>query len=84
MKNGFIKVAAASPVIRVCDCDYNADRVIETIEKADERNSAFLTHGSQVLSGMMTASQEQSDFMADLKTAQQDIREGVPGHAAQL
>ncbi len=54
---------------------------VETIEKADERNSAFLTHGSQVLSGMMTATQEQTDFMADLKTAQQDIRESMRGYA---
>jgi NAD+ synthase (glutamine-hydrolysing) len=36
VKNGFIKVAAAAPVIRVCDCDYNADRVIETMEKAEK------------------------------------------------
>ena len=34
MKNGFIKVAAASPMIRVCDCDYNAAQVIACMEKA--------------------------------------------------
>ena len=35
MKNGFVKAAAASPVIRVADTDWNADRVIETIRDAD-------------------------------------------------
>ena len=34
MKNGFVKVAAASPVIRVADADYNAERVIEVIRSA--------------------------------------------------
>ena len=29
MKDGFVKVAAASPVIRVADADYNAGRVID-------------------------------------------------------
>ena len=31
MRDGFVKVAAASPVIRLADCDYNAERVIETM-----------------------------------------------------
>ena len=29
MKNGFVKVAAASPVLRVADADWNAERIIE-------------------------------------------------------
>ena len=36
MNDGFVKVAAAAPVIRVADCDYNASRVIETIENAEK------------------------------------------------
>ena len=35
MKNGFVKVAAASPVIRVADCAYNASRVAECLREAD-------------------------------------------------
>ena len=35
MKDGFVKVAAASPVIRVADTDYNADRIIDCIRDAD-------------------------------------------------
>ena len=54
---------------------------VETIEKTNDSTGAFLTHGSQVLSGMMTASQEQSDFMADLKSAQQEVCESMRGYA---
>lgn len=34
MKDGFIRVAAATPDIKVADCDYNADRIIELIRQA--------------------------------------------------
>ena len=34
MKDGFIKAASASPVIKVADTEYNAQRVIETIKAA--------------------------------------------------
>lgn len=37
MKDGFVKVAAATPVIRVADCEYNTDRIIELIEKCHEK-----------------------------------------------
>ena len=52
MKNGFIKVAAAAPVIRVCDCDYNADRVIECIEKADALGVKVLAFPALTLTGV--------------------------------
>ena len=52
MKNGFIKVAAAAPVIRVCDCDYNADRVIETIEKAEKLGVKVLAFPALTLTGV--------------------------------
>ena len=34
MKHGFLRVAAATPVIRVADCEYNAGKIIELIDKA--------------------------------------------------
>lgn len=34
MKDGFIRVAAATPDIKVADCDYNADRIIELTKQA--------------------------------------------------
>lgn len=37
MKDGFIKVAAATPLIRVADCEYNADQVIAQINEAAKK-----------------------------------------------
>ncbi len=51
MKNGFVKVAAAAPVIRVCDCDYNADRVIEVMEKAEKLGVKVLAFPELTLTG---------------------------------
>ncbi|MDR1117350.1 MAG: NAD(+) synthase [Oscillospiraceae bacterium] len=34
MLNGFIKVCAATPKIKVADCEYNASQILEQIEKA--------------------------------------------------
>ena len=52
MKNGFIKVAAAAPVIKVCDCDYNADKVIECIEKAEKLGVKVLAFPALTLTGV--------------------------------
>lgn len=37
MKDGFIKIACATPEIKVADCDYNADKIIEMITDAHKR-----------------------------------------------
>lgn len=34
MKDGFIKIACATPDIKVADCDYNTDRIIELINQS--------------------------------------------------
>lgn len=52
MKDGFIKVAAASPVIRVADCDYNAQRVIDCIRQADEKGVKVLVFPELTLTGV--------------------------------
>ena len=52
MKDGFIKVAAASPVIRVADCDYNAQRVIECIREADAKGVKLLVFPELTLTGV--------------------------------
>ncbi len=38
MKNGFIRVAAATPDIKVADCRYNGDKTIELIEDAVKKD----------------------------------------------
>ena len=52
MKDGFVKVAAAAPVIRLGDCDYNAARVIETIAKADALGVKVLAFPELTLTGV--------------------------------
>ena len=52
MKDGFIKVAAASPVIRVADCDYNAQQVINCIREANEKGVKVLVFPELTLTGV--------------------------------
>ena len=35
MKDGFIKIACATPDLKVADCEYNADRIIELVKEAE-------------------------------------------------
>lgn len=42
MKHGFIRVAAATPVIRVADCGYNAGKIMELIDKAEEQGNKLI------------------------------------------
>ena len=51
MKNGFVKVAAASPVIRVADADYNAEQVIEVIRSAAREGVRVLVFPELTLTG---------------------------------
>ena len=52
MKDGFIKVAAASPVIKVADADYNADRVIECIKNAADSGVKMIVFPELTLTGV--------------------------------
>ena len=36
MKDGFVRIACASPELRVADCDYNADKILQMIYQAHE------------------------------------------------
>ena len=42
MKYGFIKVAAATPSIRVADCEYNAAQILKTIVRARDAQEKLL------------------------------------------
>ena len=52
MKNGFVKVAACAPVIRVADAEYNADRVIACIREAAEKGVKVLAFPELTLTGV--------------------------------
>lgn len=42
MKDGFISVAAATPKIRVADCEYNTSEIIALIKEANEKDVRIL------------------------------------------
>lgn len=52
MKDGFVKVAAAAPVIRVADADYNAERVIACLREADAQGVKVLVFPELTLTGV--------------------------------
>ena len=52
MKYGFVKVAAVSPVLKVADTDYNAERHIEWIEKASDIGAKILSFPELSLTGV--------------------------------
>ena len=51
MKHGFVKVAAASPFLRVADPVYNANKIIETIRAQAEKETEILVFPELCLSG---------------------------------
>lgn len=54
---------------------------ISAMDQSQQTNAAFLNHGSQVLSGMMTASQEQADCLTAITAAQNDLRASMRDYA---
>ena len=51
MKHGFVKVGAASPVIKVADAHYNAQRIIESIKEARSQGVKVLVFPELSLTG---------------------------------
>ncbi len=51
MKDGFVKVAAASPSIRVADTDYNAEKILDCIRDADDRGVNVLVFPELCITG---------------------------------
>ncbi|MCR5427543.1 MAG: NAD(+) synthase [Lachnospiraceae bacterium] len=51
MKDGFVKVAAVTPVIRLGDCIYNADEIIRLIKEAEERRIKVVCFPELCLTG---------------------------------
>jgi NAD+ synthase (glutamine-hydrolysing) len=50
-RHGFLRVAAASPVLRVADCSFNADRHIELLERAEEEGCDLVVFPEMSLTG---------------------------------
>ncbi len=51
MKDGFVKVAAASLDVRIADCDFNAEQCMRAIDKAEEMKVRILTLPELCLTG---------------------------------
>ncbi|MGN0676316.1 MAG: nitrilase-related carbon-nitrogen hydrolase, partial [Ruminococcus sp.] len=51
MKDGFIKIACATPELKVADCDYNADKIIELIKEAHEKGVKVICFPELSLTG---------------------------------
>ncbi|WP_310604012.1 NAD(+) synthase [Anaerosporobacter sp.] len=51
MKHGFVKVAAATPMVRVADTTYNAEQIIECMHKAKEENVRVLVFPELCITG---------------------------------
>ena len=51
MKDGFIKVAAATPKIKVADVQFNSDNIIQDIKKAAAQNVKLITFPELSITG---------------------------------
>ncbi|MBH1941561.1 NAD(+) synthase [Mobilitalea sibirica] len=51
MKDGFIRVAAATPVIKVADCDYNATKIMELIQIAQDQGVKLIVFPELCVTG---------------------------------
>lgn len=54
---------------------------ITSMEQNQADNASFIQSGSQVLSGMITATQEQSDFLERIQAAQADLNKSMQTYA---
>ncbi|WP_245863974.1 NAD(+) synthase [Paenibacillus donghaensis] len=52
---GFARVAAASPELRVADCDFNAQQIIEVIQQADKQQVEYLVLPELCITGYTCA-----------------------------
>ena len=58
------------------------EQYMDYMQNAQNGNEAFMTHGSQVLSGLMTASDEQRAMLEQLRAQQAAIENGLRDSAA--
>ena len=64
MKDGFLKVAAAAPMLRPADPMYNAEQIIEVMKKADKEGVATcgdLFYQNTLLRGALAALEQVAD-----------------------
>lgn len=52
---GFVRVAAASPEMRVGDCEFNKQRIVEIIQRAEQQQAEFLVFPELCITGYTCA-----------------------------
>lgn len=72
MKDGFIKIAAYSPHIKLADPIYNSKLIIESIKRADELGVKLLVLPEQVLTGCSCGDLFYQDTL--IRTVENEIR----------
>ena len=55
MRDGFVKVAAGTPKIRVADCRYNAEQIFTLMREADKQGVKVLALPELCLTGYTCA-----------------------------
>ncbi len=55
LHHGFLRVAAASPVLRVADCTFNADRILGLLKRAEAESVAVVVFPELSLTGYTCA-----------------------------
>ncbi len=55
MKNGFVRVAAASPKLRLADCEYNTEQIISMIRSAEKEQVKLLVFPELCITGYTCA-----------------------------
>lgn len=51
MKDGFIKIACATPDLKVADCEYNTDRIIELVKEAEIKGVKLICFSELSITG---------------------------------
>ena len=51
MKDGFVKVAAVTPKIRVADTIYNKEKIMEKIEEAERQRAVVVVFPELCITG---------------------------------
>ena len=76
MRHGFIKVASASPSLKVGNPDYNKDRIIELMRKAEKEGVKVLVFPELSITGYTSGDLFfQSSLLSSSQDALLDINE---------
>ena len=76
MEYGFIRVASATPNIKVADCFYNSKSIIENIKKAEQNKTSLIVFPELCITGYTCSDLFlQDSLLKDSKIALREILE---------